>query len=85
MIAQNGTMSLVSTPAILKSTFTSGDYHPGPNIEEKASDFPDMVESRFDQILNAIEEGMRKAKEMLDELTQAIEDIKNGGKSESND
>lgn len=45
VIAQNGTMSLQSTPAILKSTFTSGDYHPEPNIEEKASDFPDKVES----------------------------------------
>lgn len=77
VIAQSGTMSLQEYTGdpknpLLPPAITTQE----PNIEEKASDFPDMVESWFDQILNAIEEGMRKAKEMLDELTQAIEDIK---------
>ncbi len=76
-IAQNGTMSLQEYTGdpknpLLPPAITTQE----PNIEEKASDFPDEVESWFDQILNAIEEGMRKAKEMLDELTQSIEDIK---------
>lgn len=70
VIAQNGTMSLQEYTGdpknpLLPPAITTQE----PNIEEKASDFPDKVESWFDQILNAIEEGMRKAKEMLDELT----------------
>lgn len=76
VIAQSGTMSPRVYRRSEKPTAAPGNYHPEPNIEEKASDFPNKEESSLDQILNAIEEGMRKAKEMLDELAQSIEDIK---------
>ncbi len=48
-----------------------------PNIDEMLDELPDVNDSRFDELLSVVEEGMREAKEMMDEVADAIDDIKN--------
>ncbi len=40
-------------------------------------ELPDVSDSRFDELLSAVEEGMREAKEMMNEVADVIDDIKN--------
>lgn len=39
-------------------------------------ELPDVNDSWFDELLSVVEEGMREAKEMMDEVADAIDDIK---------
>ncbi len=48
-----------------------------PNIDEMLDELPTLAISWFDELLSAVEEGMREAKEMMDEVADAIDDIKN--------
>lgn len=47
-----------------------------PNIDEMLDDFPELSDSWFDALMSAAEDGMRDAKEKLDEMADAIDDIK---------
>ncbi|EAZ9183235.1 chemotaxis protein [Salmonella enterica subsp. salamae] len=47
-----------------------------PNIDEMLDDFPELSDSWFDALMSAAEDGMRDAKEKLDEMADAMDDIK---------
>lgn len=47
-----------------------------PNIDEILEDFPEFSDSWFDELMSVAEDGMRDAKEMMDDMADAIDDIK---------
>ncbi|EBX1663060.1 hypothetical protein DQ936_18190 [Salmonella enterica subsp. enterica serovar Oslo] len=77
VIAQGGTLSLQEYTGdpkspLLPPAITTQE----PNIDEMLDELPDVSDSWFDELLSAVEEGMREAKEMMDEVADAIDDIK---------
>lgn len=77
VIAQSGNLTLqeyIGDPKnpLLPPAITTQE----PNIDEMLDDFPDLNDSWFDDLMSMIEEGMREAKEMLDDIADAIDDIK---------
>ncbi|HCC0890467.1 TPA: phage tail protein [Salmonella enterica] len=77
VIAQSGSLSLQEYTGdpkspLLPPAITTQE----PNIDEKLDDFPELSDSWFDELLSAVEEGMRDAKEKLDEMADVMDDIK---------
>ncbi|EDX9486211.1 chemotaxis protein [Salmonella enterica] len=77
VIAQSGSLSLQeytgdSKSPLLPPAVTNQE----PNIDEMLDDFPELNDSWFDELLSAAENGMRAAKEKMDEIADAIDDIK---------
>ncbi|MDI4751113.1 phage tail protein, partial [Salmonella enterica subsp. enterica serovar Anatum] len=77
VIAQGGTLSLQEYTGdpkspLLPPAITTQE----PNIDEMLDELPDVSDSWFDELLSVVEEGMREAKEMMDEVADAIDDIK---------
>ncbi|ECF6264918.1 chemotaxis protein [Salmonella enterica] len=77
VIAQGGSLSLQEYTGdpkspLLPPAITTQE----PNIDEMLDELPDVSDSWFDELLSAVEEGMREAKEMMDEVADAIDDIK---------
>ncbi|SQJ33330.1 methyl-accepting chemotaxis protein [Salmonella enterica subsp. enterica serovar Heidelberg] len=77
VIAQGGSLSLQEYTGdpkspLLPPAITTQE----PNIDEMLDELPDVNDSWFDELLSVVEEGMREAKEMMDEVADAIDDIK---------
>lgn len=77
VIAQSGSLSLQEYTGdpknpLLPPAITTQE----PNIDEMLDDFPELSDSWFDELMSAVEDGMRDAKEMMDEMADTIDDIK---------
>lgn len=77
VIAQSGSLTLQEYTGdpkspLLPPAITTQE----PNIDEMMDDFPELSDSWFDELLSAAEDGMRDAKEMMDDMADAIDDIK---------
>lgn len=77
VIAQSGSLSLQEYTGdpknpLLPPAITTLE----PNIDEMLDDFPELSDSWFDELMSVVEDGMRDAKEMMDEMADAIDDIK---------
>ncbi|HGD3424776.1 TPA: phage tail protein [Enterobacter hormaechei] len=77
VIAQSGSLSLQEYTGdpkdpLLPPAITTQE----PNIDEMLEDFPELSDSWFDDLLSAVEDGMRDAKEMMDDMADTIDEIK---------
>lgn len=77
VIAQSGSLTLQEYTGdpkdpLLPPAITTQE----PNIDEMLDDFPELSDAWFDDLMSAAEDGMRDAKEMMDDMADTIDDIK---------